>query len=367
MLIGIPKEIKNHEYRTAATPAGVREMVAKNHQVLVEKSAGEAIGFSDNQYVDAGAKIAANAKAVYDAAELILKVKEPQEMECEMIKKEQIIFSYLHLAAEAKLTELLIKSGARAIAFETVSAADNSLPLLAPMSEVAGKLSVQAGAKALEKASGGMGILLGGVPGVAPAKVVILGGGVAGLNAAKIAVGMGAQVVILDKYLPRIRYLCDIFGNAATILYASIENVENSVLEADLVIGAVLVTGASAPKLVTKEMVKKMKSGSVIVDISIDQGGCFETSKPTSHSNPTYVIDDVVHYCVTNMPGAVARTSTLALENATLPFTLELANKGFFKALQENPHLKAGLNVFDGKVTYKAVADALGYEFSNFN
>jgi alanine dehydrogenase len=365
MLIGIPKEIKNHEYRVGATPAGVRELVAAGHKVIVEKNAGTAIDFSDDQYVAAGAKIVAKASDIYSAAEMILKVKEPQKPECAMIKKGQVIFSYLHLAAEPELTKLLIKSKCVAIAFETVSAVDNSLPLLAPMSEVAGKLSIQAGAKALEKASGGRGVLLGGVPGVASAKVTVLGGGVAGTNAAKVAIGMGAKVTILDKSLNRIRYLCDIFGNSANVLYASLENIESSVLEADLVVGAVLIPGASAPKLVTKKIVKKMKAGSVMVDISIDQGGCFETSKPTSHSAPTYVVEDVVHYCVTNMPGAVARTSTLALENATLPFTLALANQGYRKALTSNIHLRNGLNVIDGKITYKAVADALGYQYQD--
>jgi len=363
MLIGIPKEIKNHEYRVGATPAGVRELVSAGHKVIVEKNAGAAIDFSDQQYIAAGAKIVAKASDVYANAEMVLKVKEPQKAECSMIKKGQVVFSYLHLAAEPELTKMLIKSKCVAIAFETVSAIDNSLPLLAPMSEVAGKLSIQAGAKALEKASGGRGILLGGVPGVAAAKVVILGGGVAGTNAAKIAIGMGAQVVILDRSLNRIRYLCDIFGNSASVLYASIENVESNVVSADLVVGAVLIPGASAPKLVTKKMVKKMQSGAVMVDISIDQGGCFETSKPTSHSAPTYVVDNVVHYCVTNMPGAVARTSTQALENATLPFTLALANKGYRKALIDNVHLRNGLNVVDGKITYKAVADSLGYQY----
>ncbi len=363
MLIGIPKEIKNHEYRVGATPAGVREMIAMGHKVIVEKSAGAAIDFSDQKYLSCGAIIVDDASQIYSQAEMILKVKEPQKIECEMIKPNQIIFSYLHLAAEPELTKMLIKSKAVAIAFETVTSSDNSLPLLAPMSEVAGKLSIQAGALALERTSGGSGILLGGVPGVMAAKVVVLGGGVSGTNAAKVAIGMGARVTILDKSLSRIRYLCDIFGNSASILYASLENIENQLLEADLVIGAVLIPGASAPKLVSKELVKKMKPGSVMVDISIDQGGCFETSKPTSHSKPTYIIDNIVHYCVTNMPGAVARTSTQALENATLPFTLELANKGYKKALSSNIHLRNGLNVIDGKITYKAVADSLGYEY----
>ncbi len=363
MLVGIPKEIKNHEYRVGATPSGVRELINAGHEVIVQKDAGAAIDFTDLQYIEAGAKIVPAMEDVYGKAEMILKVKEPQKIECDIIRKGQIIFSYLHLAAEAELTKMLIKQECVAIAFETVTAPDRSLPLLAPMSEVAGKISVQAGATALQKANGGRGVLLGGVPGVARAKVVILGGGVAGTNAAKIAIGMGAEVIILDKSLPRIRYLCDIFGNTATVLYASLENVEKSALEADVVVGAVLIPGAAAPKLISKETVKKMKQGSVMVDISIDQGGCFETSKPTSHSDPIYVTDGVVHYCVTNMPGAVARTSTQALENSTLPFTLALANKGYKKALEENEHLLAGLNVIDGKVTYKAVADALGYDF----
>ena len=363
MLIGIPKEIKDHEYRVGATPSGVRELVNAGHQVLVQKDAGASIDFSDEQYVQAGAKIAADAKEVYAKAEMILKVKEPQKSECDMIRKGQIIFSYLHLAAEPHLTEMLIKSGCVAIAFETVSASDRSLPLLAPMSEVAGKLSIQAGAKALEKAQGGRGVLLGGVPGVARGKVTILGGGVSGTNAAKVAIGMGAEVVILDKSLPRIRYLCDIFGNSAEVLYASLENIEKNAIDSDVVVGAVLIPGAAAPKLISAATVKKMKKGSVMVDISIDQGGCFETSKPTSHSNPTYVQDGVVHYCVTNMPGAVARTSTQALENSTLPFSLAIAGKGYKKALADDVHLRNGLNVIDGKVTYKAVADALGLQF----
>ncbi|MFT6106688.1 MAG: alanine dehydrogenase [Rickettsiales bacterium] len=364
MLIGIPKEIKNHEYRAAATPAGVREMVLAGHQVLVEKSLGEAIGFSDEQYAESGAQIVSDANAVFEA-QMILKVKEPQESECTMIKPDQIIFSYLHLAAEPKLTQMLIDSKCIAIAFETVTAADNSLPLLAPMSEVAGKLSVQVGAKALEKASGGRGILLGGVPGVMAAKVVIIGGGVAGKNAATIAIGMGAHVVILDRSLPRIRYLCDVFGNSADILYASMENIEINVLDADLVIGAVLVAGAAAPKIINKETVAKMKNGSVIVDISIDQGGCFETSRPTSHSEPTFIESGVVHYCVTNIPGAVPRTSTQALENATLPFTLALANKGYKNALITDKYLRNGFNIIGGKITHKAVADSLNQPYFN--
>lgn len=365
MLIGIPKEIKNHEYRVGATPAGVREMIAAGHQVIVEKSAGASIDFTDTQYLEAGAKIVNSAKDIYGQAEMILKVKEPQKSECEIIREGQIVFSYLHLAAEPELTSALIKSKCVAIAFETVTADDRSLPLLAPMSEVAGKLSVQAGARALEKSQGGRGVLLGGVPGVAPAKVLIIGGGVAGTNAAKVAIGMGSEVVILDKSLSRIRYLCDIFGSSAQVLYASAQNIEDYVLQADLVIGAVLIPGAAAPKLVSADMVKKMKQGAVMVDIAIDQGGCFATSKPTSHSEPTYITDGVVHYCVTNMPGAVARTSTLALQNSTLPFTLALASKGYKKALRDDKHLLNGLNVINGHVVYKAVSDALKIEYFN--
>lgn len=365
MIIGIPKEIKNHEYRVGATPSGVREMVNNGHQIIVETNAGTEIGFFDEDYIKNGAKIVNSAEDVYSQADMILKVKEPQKSECELIKENQIIFSYLHLSAEKELTKMLVNSKCVAIAFETVTDNFNALPLLAPMSEVAGKLSIQAGAKALEKSQGGRGVLLGGVPGTEKGNVVILGGGVAGTNSAKVAIGMGANVTILDKSLPRIRYLSDIFGNSANILYSTSENIEKSVLNADLVVGAVLIPGATAPKVVSKELVKKMKHGAVMVDISIDQGGCFETSKPTTHANPTYVIDDVVHYCVTNMPGAVARTSTLALENSTLPFTLAIANKGYKKALTDDKHLLNGLNVIDGKVTYKAVAEALGYEFAN--
>ena len=365
MIIGIPKEIKNHEYRVGATPAGVAELVKSGHKVLVEKSAGLAIDFTDEQYQNAGALILDSAVEIYQQSQMILKVKEPQKSECQLIKKEQIIFSYLHLAAEPQLTEMLINSGCHAIAFETVTANDGSLPLLAPMSEVAGKLAIQAGARALEKSQNGRGVLLGGVPGVARGKVVIIGGGVAGTNSAKVAIGMGAEVTILDKSLSRIRYLSDIFGNTASILYASTQNIEKSIIEADLVIGAVLVPGATAPKVVSHQMIKKMKKGSAIVDISIDQGGCFETSKPTSHSEPTFLVDDVVHYCVTNMPGAVARTSTQALENSTLPFTLAIANKGYQKALLQDKNLLNGLNIHDGKITHPEVAKALDYRFFN--
>ena len=363
MLIGIPKEIKNHEYRVGATPAGVREIVERGHQVIVETNAGAQIDFSDEQYEESGAKIVASAKEVYAQAEMILKVKEPQASECSMIREGQIIFSYLHLAAEEKLTKMLVDCKAIGIAFETVTANDGTLPLLAPMSEVAGKISIQAGAHALEKPQGGRGVLLGGVPGVNPAKVTIIGGGVAGTNAAKVAIGMGANVTILDRSLPRIRYLSDIFGNSANILYSSAQNISDCVAESDLVVGSVLIPGAAAPKLVTRDMIKSMNQGSVVVDIAIDQGGCFETSRPTSHSEPTYVDEGVVHYCVTNMPGAVARTSTLALQNATMPFTLAIANKGYKKAMLDDKHLLNGLNTYNGKVTYEAVAKDLGYDY----
>jgi alanine dehydrogenase len=363
MLIGIPKEIKNHEYRCALTPASVKEFLICGNQVLVQSNAGYEIGFSDEQYTNAGAVVVDSAGEIYSKSNLIFKVKEPQELECKMLQPNQIIFSYLHLAAEPQLTKMLIQANCIAIAFETVTSQDNSLPLLSPMSEIAGKLAIQAGAKCLEKSQGGRGVLLGGVPGVSKGKVLIIGGGVAGINAAKVAVGMGAEVIILDKSLVRLRYLADVFNNSITTLYASQENIAKNILDADLVIGAVLIAGATAPKLVSLDLVKKMKKGAVMVDISIDQGGCFETSRPTSHSNPTYIINDIVHYCVTNMPGAVARTVTKALENATLPFALEIANKGYKKAIQENKHLANGLNIIDGKITHKAVADSLGYQY----
>lgn len=363
MLIAIPREIKNHEYRVGATPAGVAELVGAGHRVLVETNAGDSIGFDDSQYLEAGAIIASDAKEIFAKGEIILKVKELQSSECDLVKKGQVIFSYFHLAAEPELTKKLIETKATAIAFETVTANDGTLPLLAPMSEVAGKLSIQAGARALEKSQQGRGVLLGGVPGVERATVVILGGGVSGTNAAKVAIGFGAKVIIMDKSLPRMRYLSDIFANQCEVLYASKQNIEKSVLVADLVIGAVLIPGASAPKLVSLDLVRKMKKGAAMVDISIDQGGCFETSRPTSHSEPTYLVDGVVHYCVTNMPGAVARTSTQALENSTLPFTLQIANLGLVKALKNNHHLMNGLNVYDGKITHKQVAESLNYQY----
>jgi alanine dehydrogenase len=358
--VGVPKEIKTHEYRVGLTPAGARELVQHGHQVVVEHNAGAGIGYGDDAYRSAGASIADTAAALFVAAELIVKVKEPLPMEIALLRRGQILFTYLHLAADEVQTQGLIKSGATCIAYETVTDRAGTLPLLAPMSEVAGRMAVQVGAHCLEREQGGAGILLGGVPGVAPAKVVVLGGGVSGTNAARMAVGLEASVTIIDRSLPRLKELDLQFGPRATTLFATTASIEHSVLAADLVIGAVLVPGAAAPKLVTREMVKRMRPGSVLVDIAIDQGGCFETSRPTTHSEPTYVEHGVVHYCVTNMPGAVARTSTQALTNATLPFVLALAGKGWRQALLDDPHLAEGLNIHDGQVTHIAVAQALG-------
>ncbi len=360
MLIGVPKEIKTHEYRVGLIPGSVRELAHHGHQVVVEKGAGIGIGFDDAAYEKAGARVLATAAEVFAAAEMIVKVKEPRPQEIAMLRKGQVLFTYLHLAADKAQTEGLMRSGAVCIAYETVTDARGGLPLLAPMSEVAGRMAIQVGAHCLEKEQGGAGILLGGVPGVAAAKVVILGGGVAGTNAARVAMGMEAYVTVIDRSLQRLYELDLQFGSQLHTLFATVENIEREVLAADLVIGAVLVAGAAAPKLVTRAMVKQMRPGSVLVDISIDQGGCFETSRPTTHANPTYVQEGVIHYCVTNMPGAVARTSTFALNNATLPFSLALANKGWRKALADDPHLRAGLNIAAGKVTHPAVAEALG-------
>jgi alanine dehydrogenase len=357
--IGVPKEIKTHEYRVGLTPAGVRELVGHGHQVVVEHAAGAGIGYGDDAYLAAGASIAETAAALFAAADLVVKVKEPQPAEIALLRRGQILFTYLHLAADKVQTQGLLASGATCIAYETVTDRAGTLPLLAPMSEVAGRMSVQVGAHCLEREQGGAGILLGGVPGVAPAKVVVLGGGVSGTNAARMAVGLEASVTIIDRSLPRLKELDLQFGPRATTLFATTASIENSVLAADLVIGAVLVPGAAAPKLVTRDMVKRMRPGSVLVDIAIDQGGCFETSRPTTHSEPTYIEHGVVHYCVTNMPGAVARTSTQALTNATLPFVLALAAKGWRRAFQEDQHLAEGLNIHDGRVTHIAVAQAL--------
>jgi alanine dehydrogenase len=364
MLIGVPREVKTQEYRVGLVPGSVREVVHHGHQVLVESGAGAGIGFDDQAYERAGARIVGDADAVFAAAEMIVKVKEPQPPEIARLRSGQVLFTYLHLAADRRQTEGLVKSGATCIAYETVTNTRGGLPLLAPMSEVAGRMSIQVGAHCLEKEQGGPGILMGGVPGVAAAKVVILGGGVAGTNAARVAMGMEAYVAVIDRSLQRLYELDMQFGSQLHTLYATMENIEREVLSADLVIGAVLVPGAAAPKLVSREMVRQMKRGAVMVDIAIDQGGCFETSRPTTHASPTYVEEGVIHYCVTNMPGAVARTSTFALNNATLPFVLDLADKGWRRALAEDPHLRAGLNIHAGRVTHEAVARDLGLDFT---
>jgi alanine dehydrogenase len=360
MRIGLPKEIKVHEYRVGLVPAGVRELVGEGHEVIVQSCAGAGIGFDDTSYASAGARVVREAEQVFADADLIVKVKEPQLSECARLRRGQTLFTYLHLAADPQQTNALLASGVTAIAYETVTAADGSLPLLIPMSEVAGRMSIQVGATCLQKAHGGAGVLLGGVPGVAPANVVILGGGVAGTHATEMAIGLGASVTVVDRSQKRLRELASQFGNRIQTAYATTDAIEKSVIDADLVVGAVLVAGAAAPKLVTRQMVRKMRPGSVLVDISIDQGGCFETSRPTTHAEPTYVVDGVVHYCVTNMPGAVPRTSTFALTNATLPHIHALANFGTERALARDPHLARGLNVHDGALTHEAVARALG-------
>ena len=358
MRIGVPKEIKNHEYRVGMTPPGVHELTTHGHQVVVETNAGHQIGIDDADYAAVGATIAANAEHVFAGADMIVKVKEPQPQEIRMLRENQILFTYLHLAPDPDQTKGLLDSGAVGIAYETVTDTRGGLPLLAPMSEVAGRMSVQAGANGLEIERGGRGVLLGGVPGVPHGNVVIIGGGVVGTNATFIATGMGAGVTVLDTSQRRMAAIDFQFQSLITTLYSTTHSIEEAVLKADLVIGAVLLPGAEAPKLVTRDMVKKMKRGSVIVDVAIDQGGCFETSRPTSHSDPYYIEEGVVHYCVTNMPGAVARTSTFALNNATLPFIVTLANKGVKDALLSDPHLLNGLNVCHGKLTHAAVADA---------
>jgi alanine dehydrogenase len=365
MRIGVPKEIKVHEYRVGMTPASVREAVAHGHEVLVERDAAARQGITDADYQRAGATIAASAKEVFAGADLIVKVKEPQAAECAMLRQGQALFTYLHLAPDPEQTKALMASGVTAIAYETVTSARGGLPLLAPMSEVAGRMAIQAGAHCLEMEQGGRGMLLGGVAGVAPAKVVVLGGGVAGVNAARMAIGLEAQVTVLDINVDRLYAIDQQFGASVNTIFSTRQSVEDYVLEADLVIGAVLVPGAAAPKLLTESLVKGMKRGSVIVDISIDQGGCSETSKPTTHANPTYVTHGVVHYCVTNMPGAVARTSTFALNNATLPFVLALADKGPEAAMATDPHLLSGLNVYKGRIAHPAVAAALGLDYAD--
>ncbi|ENQ8615958.1 alanine dehydrogenase [Vibrio fluvialis] len=357
MIIGVPKEIKNHEYRVGMIPASVRELASYGHQVFVETNAGAGIGFSDDDYIAVGASILPTAADVFAKADMIVKVKEPQAVERAMLREGQILFTYLHLAPDFPQTEELIKSKAVCIAYETVTDNMGRLPLLAPMSEVAGRMSIQAGALTLEKSHGGSGLLLGGVPGVAPAKVVVIGGGVVGANAARMAIGLRTDVTILDRNVDTLRKLDEEFQGRAKVVYSTEDAIEKYVLDADLVIGAVLIPGAAAPKLVTKDHIRRMKPGSAVVDVAIDQGGCFETSHATTHANPTYIVDDVVHYCVANMPGAVARTSTFALNNATLPYIVKLANRGYQAALTSDPGFMKGLNVIHGHVTCKEVAD----------
>ena len=359
MRIGVPREIKIQEYRVGLVPEGVRELTQAGHEVLIESGAGGGIGVTDAHYESVGAQIAPTAAAVFERSELIVKVKEPQPIECAMLRSGQVLFTYLHLAADPAQAEALMRSGATVIAYETVTARNGSLPLLTPMSEVAGRMSIQVGAACLQKANGGFGVLLGGVPGVPPAKVVILGGGVSGTHAAEMAVGLRADVTVVDRSVDRLRELSAIFGPALQTAYSTTQAIERLVAEADLVIGAVLVAGATAPKLVSRAMIKKMKTGAVLVDISIDQGGCFETSRPTTHDNPTFVVDGVIHYCVANMPGAVPRTSTYALTNATLPYVRALADHGWREALRRDPGLAGGLNVDAGQITHAVVAQAL--------
>jgi alanine dehydrogenase len=363
MLIGVPKEIKNHEYRVGLTPESVREVVHHGHGALVEHNAGGGIGASDDDYRAAGAEVCATAGEIFERADMVVKVKEPQAVERAMLREGQVLFTYLHLAPDPEQTKDLVASGAVCIAYETVTSPQGGLPLLAPMSEVAGRMSVQAGAHCLEKAHGGMGVLLGGVPGVDPANVVILGGGVVGTHAAHIALGMGADVWVVDKSTDVLKSLWRQFGRPINTVYSTRVAVERHILQADLVIGGVLIPGAAAPKLVTADMIKAMKPGSVVVDVAIDQGGCFETSHATTHADPTYVVDDVVHYCVANMPGAVPKTSTYALNNVTLPHVLTLADKGYKQALAHDHHLLGGLNVHHGQVTCKEVAEALDYPY----
>ncbi len=365
MIIGVPKEIKNNENRVALTPAGVAEFKKHGHLVYVQKSAGENSGFSDKAYEEAGAELLPTIEAVYEIAEMIIKVKEPIASEYPLIKKDQLLFTYFHFASSEPLTYAMMEREAVCLAYETVEKSDRSLPLLVPMSEVAGRMAIQEGAKYLEKPMKGKGILLGGVPGVAPAKVVVLGGGIVGTQAAKMASGFGAQVTILDVSLPRLRYLSDVMPANVTTVMSNHYNVRDAISQADLVIGAVLIPGAKAPHLITRDMLKLMAPGTVVVDVAVDQGGCIETCTPTTHENPTFIIEDIVHYCVANMPGAVPYTSTLALTNATLPYALQLANKGWKKACAENEELKKGLNVANGKILYKGVADAWNLPFED--
>ena len=365
MVIGIPKEIKNNENRVALTPAGVQELKKNGHVVYVQKTAGEGSGFEDDLYVAAGASIVSTIEEVYGISEMIIKVKEPIAAEYPLIKNDQLVFTYFHFASHQPLTDAMITSGAVCLAYETVEKLDRSLPLLVPMSEVAGRMSIQEGAKYLEKPSGGRGILLGGVPGVRPAKVLILGGGVVGANAAKMAAGLGADVTIMDVSLPRLRYLDDVMPANVNTFMSNEYNIRELISTHDLIVGAVLIPGAKAPHLITRDMLKEMKPGTVLVDVAVDQGGCIETCRPTTHEDPTYVIDEVLHYCVANMPGAVPYTSTLALTNATLPYVLQLANNGWKKACHDNAELKHGLNVVNGQVVYKGVADAFNLIYTD--
>lgn len=362
MLVGIPKEIKNNEYRVGMTPGCVREFIKHGHKVLVQNNAGSAIGLADEQYRAAGAELVESAGEIFARAGLIVKIKEPQPDECRMLRPGQLLFTYLHLAPDPVQAGLLVASGAVAIAYETVTDPSGSLPLLAPMSAVAGRMAIQAGATCLQKSNGGSGLLLAGVPGVPAAKVVVLGGGVVGYNAALIAVGMGAQVAVLDRSLPRLLHLESLFGNRIRTIFSTDAAIEEWALDADLVVGAVLIPGAATPKLITREMLRHMRPGSVLVDVSIDQGGCFETSRPTTHANPTFIDEGIVHYCVANMPGAVARTSTFALNHATLPYALRLADD-WRKALAEDSHFRNGINVYQGAITCAPVAAALGYDY----
>jgi alanine dehydrogenase len=367
MIVGILKEIKAEENRVCMTPAGVEVMKQNGHEVLVEKKAGNGSGFSDKAYAEAGAEIIDKPSEIFKRAKMVMHVKEPLPSEYKLIRKDQIIFTYLHLAAAEELTQVLIKSGSISIAYETIQKEDGSLPLLTPMSEVAGRMAIQQGAKYLEMAHGGHGVLLGGVPGVDPGTVVIIGGGVVGTNAAKMACGLGAKVYILDMNLERLRYLSDVMPSNCFLLMSKPTTVRRLIKEADVVVGAVLIPGAKAPKLLTREMLKTMKKGAVLVDVAIDQGGCFETSKATTHGQPIYTVNGVVHYCVANMPGAVPKTSTLALTNATLPYAVEIANKGWRKAMKQNPEIKLGANVVKGKVTYRGVAEAFGLKFTSID
>ena len=362
MLIGCPKEIKVREYRVGMTPIAAREAIAHGHRVIIEKGAGAGAGFPDEDYVAAGAEIVDTAAEIFARAEMVVKVKEPQPVERKQLREGQILFTYLHLAPDPEQTRDLLKSGVTAIAYETVTDAQGGLPLLAPMSEVAGKLAPQVGSWTLQKANGGRGVLMGGVPGVLPARVVVIGGGVVGTHAARVAAGMGAEVTVMDMSMPRMRYLDDAFGGSFRTMYASRGNTAEMIAGADMVVGAVLVPGAAAPKLIAREQLSTMKPGAVLVDVAIDQGGCFETSKPTTHDDPIYEVDGIMHYCVANMPGAVARTSTIALGNATMPYMLALADKGWRQACEDDPHLLDGLNTHAGHLTYYAVGKALGID-----